>query len=212
MRGLNPGAGDLYALTSDSAAFRSVVGFAYVCALEDAGTAWLLRGVSGSLETRPRDSVLVFLEHDPARADDDRWEALHLDRVERAAGATCPGSLVAQGRARVAAPVPGLVPGAPLHAFRPYVYRAYRDAAGRAWLGRRLRGDPIQPVSGPLEPLGRGLRLEGLDRSHLPAATPTSAARIRFTLRARVQAGRRPVMEQATAAVTLRNALHADRP
>lgn len=206
LRGLSPAAGDLYALAADSVALRSVVGFATVCGLEDAGAAWLLRGVVGHLETRPRDSVLVFLEGEPARADDDRWLVAHLDRVDPVTTTACPGGRPAERRARVPAPVPGLRPGAPLHAFRPYVYRIYLDRSGRSWLGRRLRGDPIQPVVGPMEPSPRGLSLRALGPSGHPAAAPDSTTLVRFALRARLRLGRRAVAETASAAVFFRNA------
>ena len=205
LRGLSPAAGDLYALAGDSVALRSVVGFAYVCGLEDGGAAWLLRGVVGSLETRPRDSVLVFHEGEPARADDDRWLVVHLDRVEPVTTTACPGGRAAERRAHLSDPVPGLRPGAPLHAFRPYVYRVYRDRSGRPWLGRRLRGDPIQPVVGPMEPPPRGLSLRALEPDGRPAGAPGSATWVRFALRARVPLGRHAVAESAAAAAFLRN-------
>lgn len=206
LRGLSPAAGDLYALAADSVALRSVVGFAYVCGLQEGGAAWLLRGVVGSLETRPRDSVLVFVEGEPARADDDRWHVAHIDRIEPVTTAACPGGRPAERRARVPAPVPGLRPGAPVHAFRPYVYRVYRDGSGRPWLGRRLRGDPIQPVVGPMQPPPRGLSLRPLDPVGLPTGAAGPVTRVRFVLRARVQLGRRAVAESAAAAAFLRNA------
>lgn len=206
LRGVSPAAGDLYAFALDSVALRALVGFAVVCGVDGAGTSWWLRGAAGSFETRPRDSVLVFVEGDATTGADDRWATARFAEVERAMGAACADGGAAQLRARPERPLPGVTAGAPLHAFRPYVYRLYPDGSGRWWLGRRLRGAAIQPVAGPMRPPAEdGLAFRGFDARGDPATDAAGVASVRVELRAAVPAGGSAV-EAGHTFVFLRNA------
>lgn len=205
LRGLSPRAGDLYALARDSVALRAFVGFGVVCAVESDGAGWLVAGAFGTFETRARDSLLVFVEGEVERADDDGWKAVHPSGVARADGARCADGRGAALRVRPAEPVPGVRAGAPIHAFRPYVYRLYRDGSGRWWLGQRLRGGTIQPALGPLRsPEAGGLALEAFDTAGAPAGRPEAAVLVRISLAAGPAAT--SVAESLSAAAFLRNA------
>ncbi len=204
LRAVSPGGGDLYGWSADSVALRSFVAFAVLCAADPARGEWLTRNLSGSFGVLPRDSALVFLEGDPESESDDRWEAVHLADARRV-DEVCPDGRPAGLRLRPERWLAGVRVGAPVRAFRPYVYRAYRDGRGRWWIGRRLRGGTIQPVVGPVHtPENGGLRFQALDAAGRPAGDPAGATHFRLEIRAASAAGS-GVTESASTTVFLRN-------
>lgn len=212
LRGLQPAAGDLYALAPDSLALRSVVGFAILCAVQEGGAAWRLRGVSGAFQSLPRDSVLVFVEGDAARSDDDRWEPAGVSAV-RAGSAPCADGRRSDLELIAGQALVGLHPGAPVLAFRPYVYRLYPDRDGVWWLGRRLRGGTLQPVVGPMRPPEEGgLAVRAFDGSGGAAARNEEVALVALGLAAERREGRAAAAESAAAVVFLRNTRYGVGP
>lgn len=205
-RGLNPVVGDLYALARDSVALRSVVGFGVVCALDEVTGTLLLGTASGSFESQSRDSVLVFVEGAVDRADDDLWRSL---RVIAASSGGSPAGVCADGRparrrVRVGGSILGVRSGAPVRAFRPYVYRSYRDGDGVWWIGRRLRGGTLQPVIGPVRPRDEGgLVFEGVDVRGMATSLLEDIVMVRVTVRGR--GAQSSVRDSMATAVFFRN-------
>ncbi|MBI4513426.1 MAG: hypothetical protein HY702_04870 [Gemmatimonadetes bacterium] len=208
LRGLNPAAGDLYALARDSVALRGVVGFGVVCGLDEVGGTLLVRSASGSFESQPRDSVLVFVEGSADRPGDDGWRSLRVLAASGAGGrgVVCADSRPAELGVRVEGSVLGVRPGAPVRAFRPYVYRSYRDREGVWWIGRRLRGGTLQPVVGPVRSRDEGgLVFEGVDAHGAPTGVLEEIVMVRVTVRGQSAGAGSSVRDSTATAVFLRN-------
>jgi hypothetical protein len=128
---------------------------------------------------RPTDSLLVFVESDPATAGDDAW--VHLG-VLSVAVSSCPGGEVAIAL-RVGAPAPldpaalsGITPGSPV-ALAEVMQMRYYVSGGKSWFGMRSvsTGEAITPVAGPLADStagGRGLTLLYRDVADAPTSDP----------------------------------------
>lgn len=177
LRGASPAVGDLYGIGSDSVALRSTTGVGFVCDLMGATLGlWSSHGVFGTL---PTDSLMIFIEGDPAVRADDSWIATRILSVSSASDGACGGR--ADLAVTVEADLGAVRTGVPVRAFRPYVYRLYRASDGLWWLGQRLRYGTLQPVAGPLAPMVEGgLSLEWLDGTGQPASGPwtTLSARV----------------------------------
>ncbi len=211
LRGLSPGAGDLYAIAADSVALRSTTGMGVVCGVSGSAVSlWLVSGVFGDL---PTDSALVFFEGDSGTALDDAWVSSGIGAVKHNPG----GGRCADGRPPemelvLSSAVAGVTVGSPLRAFRPYIYKLYRGGDGHWWLGQRLRGGRIQPLAGPfVSPAGGGLRFEYLTSAGSPALEPGEVSQVRISLEAsslrpipRAQ-GPGPYRDTLSAVVFLRN-------
>jgi hypothetical protein len=111
---------------------------------------------------RATDSLLVFVEGNPATGSDDAW--IHLGVVSAGAGSCSGGE--AGIAVRVAVPAgldPGasalVTPGAPVRLAEVMQMRYYRSG-GRSWLGMRSvsTGEAITPVAGPLADSSAGVR------------------------------------------------------
>jgi len=126
---------------------------------------------------RATDSLLVFVEGNPATGSDDAW--IHLGVVSAGAGSCSGGE--AGIAVRVAVPAgldpgaPALVtPGAPVRLAEVMQMRYYRSG-GKSWFGMRSgsTGEAITPVAGPLADSSAGVR--GLTLIYRDAADrPTS--------------------------------------
>ena len=131
-----------------------------------------------------RDSLLLFVEGDPASSADDQWIRLPVLSVGSSA---CGGAeAIAIGTADLSTRLPSgdlstVVPGGPVSTFE-VVRLAEYVSGGSRWLGTASLsgGELIQPVVGPLA--GSGLTLEYLDGSGLPVPTPGAVREIRARL------------------------------
>lgn len=183
LRGSSPAAGDLYAMHADSIAVRSTTAAAVLC--EASGTALHLRWLAGAFGDRPADSALVYLEGDTSSAADDAWVAVRVLAVESGGTGNCPDQRPPDLGLVIGGTVEGALTGAPVRGFRPYVYKLYVGPDGRWWLGQRLRGGIIQPVTGPfVAPESGGLRFEYLTGSGAPAPGPLDVAQVWIDVRA----------------------------
>ncbi len=191
LRGSSPAAGDLYAMDADSVAVRSTTAAAVLC--EASGTTLHLRRLAGAFGARPADSALVYLEGDTSSAADDSWVAVRVLAVEGGGARSCPDQRPSDLGLIIDRTVDGVLAGAPVRGFRPYIYKLYSGPDGRWWLGQRLRSGIIQPVTGPFAAPGSGgLRFEYRTSSGGPAAEPREVAQVRIEVRAsRRGSGRR---------------------
>lgn len=200
---------DLYALGPDSLALRSTIGVGVVCEVRD--DRLILWRTGGVFAAEATDSILLFVERDPAESADDTVATARILAVLAGPSDGCPGGAPAERSVAVEPPIPhGVQVGAPLRAFRPYVYRVYRGGDGRWWLGQRLRGGTIQPIAGPLAPPQQGgLRLHSLDAMGRPysGVGQISGVRIqaRSQVRRRTRHGPKFLSDSARVRVTLRN-------
>jgi hypothetical protein len=159
LRSVSPSLGDLYGIGPDSVALRSNTGLAVVCTI--AGATLRVRRLVGAFGDGSGDSLLVFVEGDPASALDDVWSAVGVrDLVPGGAGG-CPDGRGPDMTLKTALAVSDVAPGAPVRGFRAYIYRLYAASDGAWWLGQRLRDGSHQPLAGPFQPPSAGgLRLD----------------------------------------------------
>jgi len=190
LRAISPGAGDLYAIAPDSLALRSFIGLGFVCrSAIDTLSLWRASGV---FTPSPTDSVRLFIEGDPATRSDDRIVSARIRSVGPGGVPACPGGNATEKRLVVEPAPVGLRVGSPVRAFRPHVYRLYRGADGLWWLGQRLRGGVIQPITGPFaSPARSGLELRYLDAAGAPAGTAHQVAGVGIKVRSRIRRGPR---------------------
>ncbi len=138
---------------------------------------------------RATDSLLVFVESDPATAADDAW--IHLG-IGAAPAGSCPGG--GSGIAfRVAAPaaldpaaLARITPGSPARLAEVMQMRYYRSG-GASWFGMRSvsTGEAITPVAGPLADSSasvRGLTLAYRDAADAPTTDPAAVRAIEIAL------------------------------
>jgi prepilin-type N-terminal cleavage/methylation domain-containing protein len=178
------GPGDIISMAPDAIVYRAMRSTAVACAVT-AGAVVLPRElVYGYRSASPgRDSLLLFVEHDPSRSADDSWEALPV---------TAPPGTGACPDGRTAVVIPTAVPAAtlgsvildaPVRSFEVVQLRLYQSA-GQYWLGSQsLSGgeSQVQPLLGPLAP--DGLRLRFLDAGGLPTAAPAEVRLVSLTVR-----------------------------
>ncbi len=210
LRAASPAGGDLYAIAADSVALRSSTGFGVVCSVSgNTIQLWRLTGTFGDSEN---DSALVFLENTLDTSQDDAWTAVRIRDVRSGGQGECPDGRSPTLRLVLDRELAGVIVGAPLRAFRPYVYKLYTGSDGRWWLGQRLRYGRFQPVTGPFAPPGEGgLRFEFLKRGGVPARDPAEVVEVRISIRARSthrmlwSGGARFLADTLSTAVYLRN-------
>ena len=184
LRQVSPHLGDLYAIARDSVALRSTTGHGVVCSV--GGGRVGLRLISGTFGEGRADSLLFFVEGRIESAIDDRWQSVAVQSVRRTGAGACPDGREPDLYLGVAGDLAGVVLGAPVRGFRPYVYRLYLSSDGNWWLGQRLRGGRIQPVTGPFQdPNDGGLSLEYLDRDRGPAWRPAEVVQIVISISTR---------------------------
>ncbi len=190
------GPADLLQIAADSVTYRAVRGQGITCGV----TATQVRILdawpypfSGLRAIAPgRDSLLLFVDGDPADALDDRWIRAPILAVASAACGTVPALAVSTTDLSASLAPAGLAsvgPGGPVLTFEVMRIAEY-PSGGRRWLGAASvsAGEPIQPVAGPLD--GTGLTLEYLSADGAPVLDPAVVRRIRVTL---VAAGERAV-------------------
>jgi hypothetical protein len=158
--GPNP---DLLALGPDSITYRAMRALGFTCAASEA-SGIVLRNTAALplMAVRPiaaTDSILLFVEGDPAVVEDDLWLTVGLTAAPDPS--PCPDGTPGV-RLRLAVPpglgitpadlVANLTVGGPVRAFEVTQLRSYLSG-GRLWLGLRARpgtGPVIEPLVGPL--------------------------------------------------------------
>ena len=222
--GTNP---DLLTLGRESISYRGFRALGFTCAASVAGEV-VLRNTSmvPLMAVRPiaaGDSIMLFVENDPATSDDDLWLTVGLAAGPDAS--PCPDGS-AGVRLRLALPAglgigaatlaANLSVGGPVRAFEVVQVRSYLSN-GQRWLGLQARpgtGTVIEPVLGPLSGgVGRGLGIVYRDASGGPTAVPNDVREVEITLEAVSEepvwtAGRARLDSLvSTSRIALRNAL-----
>lgn len=178
------GPGDIMALAPDQIVYRAMRSAGVACAVA-AGRLSLRRELIYGYRSiaAARDSLLLFVEHDPSTAADDAWEILP---VSGPAGAgLCPdgGAAVVVPSTVPAATVGAVALDAPIRTFEVMQARLYQSG-GQYWLGSRsVSGgeSQVQPVIGPLA--SDGIRFRYLDSAGVPTSLPAAVRLIGLTVR-----------------------------
>jgi prepilin-type N-terminal cleavage/methylation domain-containing protein len=199
--------GDLVSIESSSVEFRALRAFGLACQVVP-NTPPTLSVAPLGRPFEAGDSVYVFAEGNPGRADDDGWFAV---AVQSAAGsASCGTDGVPAQTLVLTGPgnpldVARIRTGAPIRAWQRVEYGLEVDG-GESYLIRTQEGTSARLV-GPLEP-GVGLEFEYLDAAGNVTVVGTEVTRIRITLRTlsevRTEQGRQ-VADALTTTVFLRN-------
>jgi hypothetical protein len=181
LRSVSPGLGDLYAGSADSVALRSTSAVGVVC--HTAGETLHVWQLSGAFSGSAGDSVLVFTAGSSPGPADPRWVASGIAGAharERCADGSSPAAELV-----LSSGIRGVRVGAPVRAFRPYVYGLYRAGAGDWWLGQRRRDGRFQPITGPFAPPDSGgLRFQYQGSDGAASAQLGEVRLIRITVKA----------------------------
>lgn len=135
---------------------------------------------SSSRAPRDTDSLLVFVERDPATGADDGWVHLGIRSLGTAScsdGAPALALRIGVPAGLSPAAFAGITAGSPVQVAEVMEIRYY-TSGGRSWLGMRSvsTGEAISPVAGPLADSSAGVR--GLTVRYLDAGgAPASSAR-----------------------------------
>jgi prepilin-type N-terminal cleavage/methylation domain-containing protein len=184
LREVSAADGDLYAIASDSVAFRSTVGFGIVCDINGTNGTLSVTLSSGHFVLDAGDSVLVFVENGPGDAD-DTWRALAVNNISTT-GPSCVSGAAADRVVNAVGNYAGIWIGSPLRLFRPYVFGLF-EMDGRWWLGRKNRasGTGYVPVAGPVAPpVDGGLQLTYYGQDGAATSNPALVNRVTISVKA----------------------------
>ena len=175
------GGSDIAVASRDSVVFRAQRKIGFVCQRSRSGTsilAWSLgdRFVAG-------DRLLVFVDGDATRHEDDRWALATVAEASVALHAGCRErwpSMPLQELWIRDQDLTGVQPGSPVRSFEWVTYGLYRfDEVG--WgLGRHTGDDSPELLLAGLAPPGRGLSLEYFDQDGNPTTRGSDVARMRI--------------------------------
>ncbi len=145
---------DLIALSKDSVKYRAMRRLGIACSVT-ASTVTIRSTNSFGLAgiTEGHDSLLLFIEKDPKRTDDDSWTAYGITTKATAlCPDTKPGTLltVTKDALNQGIPMAGeVLLDAPIRTFEDMTLKVY-ESGGRKWLGMASNNAAVQPVLGPL--------------------------------------------------------------
>ncbi len=206
---------DLRAIASDSMTYRAARGLGFTCAVSPNEVRLVSASFTGLRALAAgRDSLFLFVDGDPDRADDDRWAALPVSRTGSGTCGTAPAIVVET--ALMGLDPARVVVGGPVRSFEVMQVKRYAQG-GQHWLGLRsvTSGESIQPLIGPLAP--DGLRLRYLDGMGAETGDPSRVRLVEIAVEA--ISGRAvaplgggtpvPIRDTLRAAVALRNSLGA---
>jgi len=185
LREVSAAGGDLFMARPESIGFRAFRAIGFVCRADIPGLkldVWEL----GEPFTAGggADSVIVFIENDPAIGTDDQWQTTKISSVSTA---DCPDwNGYPERRLNLSGgSIAGIRPGAPIRSFRRLTY-GIQQIGGRWVLARR---DPVQGTDalvGPLAPPSdSGLAFRYFDANGNPTTNPAAVARIWIMVKGR---------------------------
>lgn len=153
---------DLIQIAADSLTYRAARGVGFTCAV----TATQIKILNTTVLpfnalrdiTPGRDSLLLYVERDPATAADDSWIRLPISSVatttcgsEPAIAVNTPNFINAIPDSQLAS----VVVGGPVRTFEVMRLKSYASD-GQQWVGAVSvsGGDAVQPILGPITPAG----------------------------------------------------------
>lgn len=183
---------DLRAVQPGAVSYLAVRGTGHACGAALVAPAEILLADAAwrsHRAPRPTDSLLVFVESDPATAADDAW--IHVG-VLSTASSSCPtGEPALAVRVGFPAPLPPevlarMTSGSPV-VLVELMQARYYASGGKSWLGLRSvsTGEAVTPVAGPLADSSadvRGLTLRYLDATESPTADPRAVRAVEVAL------------------------------
>lgn len=210
------GGTDIKTFTATTLRYRAMRSLALACRISSASVRIRASPVYGARPiTAGRDSMLLFVEHNPSFSSDDEWVSLPITGIS---ASTCPDSSPAFRLATSSPPpISEVTTDAPVRTFE-IMEIAPVLAGGHNWLGAHSVTDPanppLTPVAGPITVAG--LTFEYFDGSGSPTAVRSNIRSIKITLRGQsdwdVRPGTalgvplQPLLDSLVTTVTLRNA------
>lgn len=179
--------GDVYSISPNSFAARSIQGGGVICGKHPSEKRYGLASTWGELNTTADDSALIFAAGTQG-AGDDAWKVFApVQNFSPGAGGvpTCawggsPSPNLVMG---VAGDTSGVTVGAPLRAFRRIEYGLYQEA-GHWWLGRKVGGGSYERLTGPLRaPSDSGLVFTYYDQAGNTTSDATQVESVDIVLR-----------------------------
>ncbi|MGH7475367.1 MAG: hypothetical protein ACRELD_03690 [Longimicrobiales bacterium] len=174
---------DVATIAPESIRFRAFRKIGIVCAAT-LGSALDVHEIGYSFAAG--DSILVFVDGDPAAAGDDSWTTMNV-AATAAVSAACADNWGYTRQSLTglsSASFGGIRRGAPVRAFVWTTYGIVQDAAGEWVLARRETGSTWVPLLGPLaSPTNGGLRFRYYDANGALTTNPAQVARIEVTVR-----------------------------
>ena len=178
------GGSDLRVASSDSVVFRAQRKVGFVCSVSPSGQ-WLLLHSPGE-PFQAGDSLLVFVDGDSLRYQDDRWSVGSVSSATPASDAECEAHWPGAPLRKVQIDdldLTGVRVGAPIRSFEWVTYGLY-DFGDRGWgLGRHRENEDAALLVGGLAGPGRGLVFEYFDLRGQPTRDVSAVARMRIGMR-----------------------------
>lgn len=206
--GADIGGTDIAVASADSIVFRAQRNVGFICKLSRADKWAIVWTLGDPFETS--DSLLIFVDSDSARFDDDRWDATVTTNAAAETDADCTSYWPEPELQRLKLdnhPMAGVQPGSPIRGFDWITYHLH-DFGDQGWgLARSQDSDPNSPallVSG-LAPPGQGLQLQYFTLTGTTTNDPTQIARVRITVRTDPQSNTDIESAQMTTNLYLRN-------
>ncbi len=191
IRSTSAAGGDLLQTDPGLIRLRTTRGEGVVCGFvpAQADPTYTIALEGGVFETEPADSALV-LALNGVGSGDDAWRLLKIRQVTRPAATdpayACDWATAHPSYLRVglAGDTAGVKIGSLVRPFRQVEYGLF-DWNGEWWLGRRLRGQTWEPMTGPLlAPADSGLLFSYLAQDGSAAASAADIAAVEVLLRA----------------------------
>lgn len=199
LRELDARDSDITAMSATSIRLRATRQLAFLCTLPrrlpDGALALSVRrhpsfGMRQSFSAG--DSVLLYVEGDPATPRDDRW---WRGQIRAVADEDCPDAAEPRAGYQISVDLVWSLDGpldlrdvsrgAPLRGFESVAYTLYRSPADTQWyLGQQGQDEAIQPLIGPLTG-ATGVTFAYLDSTGAPTASQIEVAAIEIRVRAR---------------------------
>ena len=186
------GGSDIRVAATDSVVFRAQRKIAFTCDLSR-NDKWLIVATQGDLFV-PGDSLLLFVDGDSLKYQDDLWRAASVETVQSTTNADCaarfPGYPVQQLRVGSSSLVGSLLVNdltgvrkwAPVRSFEWVTYGIYNFGHLGWSLGRHGQGESAKYLVGGLAPRGEGLRFRYYNTAGSFATGVTDIARIRVNM------------------------------
>ena len=187
-RQASPALGDLYFITPDSFAVRSLRGSGTICGLLSSQPRFGLWRTSGEFNATTADSAMIFAAgiDDPS---DDKWKIVRIQKIWDPVGGGIPfcewsNSPPTDIVVTVRGDADSVQVGAPFRAFRRAQYGSFLQD-GRWWLGRRSgSAGGYELLAGPLRPPSdSGLVFIYYDASGVQTADPAEVRFVDIVLR-----------------------------
>ena len=178
---------DIVSLGTTDITYRAMRSTGVACAVST--TQVKLRSSLSSYYRQPaagRDSLMIYMEGDPAITSDDRWGAFRV--TGSPAAGTCPdGAAASVIPATVSVDsIAKMALETPVRSFE-IMQLALMTSGGQNFLGARSvsAGETLSPVLGPLQ--ANGLQIAYLAANGSATTTPTSVRTIEVTIRGLTQ-------------------------